>query len=234
MDRRLGGPLPHQLPNPTRADPSPINLSPKGRMRYYPQFPRTIPQKRARSHALLTRPPLAPKCSLDLHVLGLPPAFVLSQDQTLKLKAPSLALSLTSNLAHLSSGPERPDNHLCLSSHSEPVSRQTVKLTPGSSLSLPGRYASSSVEKQPNRPHIPSDIHQCQKAKEPKSRNKRHSHDATSGHPFPEFPQGPQTKKPASPSPSAFPPSVKRYLRRAVRSRKSLCAFFFAEPLHFS
>ena len=58
MDRRLGGPLPHQLPNPTRADPSPINLSPKGRMRYYPQFPRTIPQKRARSHALLTRLPL--------------------------------------------------------------------------------------------------------------------------------------------------------------------------------
>ncbi len=33
-----------------------------------------------------------------MHVLGLPPAFVLSQDQTLKLKA--LRLSLTSNLAH--------------------------------------------------------------------------------------------------------------------------------------
>src|SRR5690606_5896518 len=87
MDRRLGRPLPHQLPNPTRADPSPINLSPEGRMRYYPQFTRTIPQRRARSHALLTRPPLAPKGSLDLHVLSLPPAFVLSQDQTLKLKA---------------------------------------------------------------------------------------------------------------------------------------------------
>jgi hypothetical protein len=27
-DRRLGRPLPHQLPNPTRADPPPINLSP--------------------------------------------------------------------------------------------------------------------------------------------------------------------------------------------------------------
>ena len=42
--------------------------------------------RRAYSHALLTRPPLDPKISLDLHVLGLPPAFVLSQDQTLKLK----------------------------------------------------------------------------------------------------------------------------------------------------
>ena len=40
------------------------------------------------AHVLLTRPPLVslPKeiNSLDLHVLGTPPAFVLSQDQTLK------------------------------------------------------------------------------------------------------------------------------------------------------
>ena len=45
------------------------------------------------AHVLLTRPPLSfrvfhPKASaaetpLDLHVLGTPPAFVLSQDQTL-------------------------------------------------------------------------------------------------------------------------------------------------------
>ena len=40
-------------------------------------------------HALLTRPPLelirasTPQSPLDLHVLGTPPAFVLSQDQTL-------------------------------------------------------------------------------------------------------------------------------------------------------
>ena len=38
------------------------------------------------THALLTRPPLTPKGSLDLHVLGTPPAFILSQDQTLMLK----------------------------------------------------------------------------------------------------------------------------------------------------
>ena len=38
------------------------------------------------THALLTRPPLTPKGSLDLHVLGTPPAFILSQDQTLKIK----------------------------------------------------------------------------------------------------------------------------------------------------
>ena len=42
------------------------------------------------AHVLLPRPPLAslPKeiHSLDLHVLGTPPAFVLSQDQTLTKK----------------------------------------------------------------------------------------------------------------------------------------------------
>src|SRR4029078_12255827 len=58
------------------------------RIRHYSQFPEAIPKKGARSHALLTRPPLGPKSSLDLHVLSLPPAFVLSQDQTLKLKGP--------------------------------------------------------------------------------------------------------------------------------------------------
>ena len=58
MDRRLGGPLPHQLANPTRAHPIPINLSPCGRIRYYSEFPRAIPNRRARSHVLLTRLPL--------------------------------------------------------------------------------------------------------------------------------------------------------------------------------
>ena len=57
------------------------------RIRHYSQFPRVIPDQKARSHALLTRPPLTPKGPLDLHVLSLPPAFVLSQDQTLKFES---------------------------------------------------------------------------------------------------------------------------------------------------
>ena len=44
-----------------------------------------IPHPEVDFHALLTRAPLIPKDAFDLHVLGLPPAFVLSQDQTLKL-----------------------------------------------------------------------------------------------------------------------------------------------------
>ena len=39
--------------------------------------------QRVDSHVLLTRSPLKLKLSYDLHVLGVPPAFILSQDQTL-------------------------------------------------------------------------------------------------------------------------------------------------------
>jgi hypothetical protein len=41
---------------------------------------------------LLTRAPLCIATAFDLHVLGLPPAFILSQDQTLKLKLIPLLL----------------------------------------------------------------------------------------------------------------------------------------------
>ena len=50
------------------------------------------------THALLTRPPLSHRsiirriskgASFDLHVLGTPPAFILSQDQTLRSNGPS-------------------------------------------------------------------------------------------------------------------------------------------------
>src|ERR1700739_1422552 len=57
-DRRLGEPLPHQLANQTRADPSAINLSPYGLCRYYPKFPWVVPNRRVRSHVLLSRLPL--------------------------------------------------------------------------------------------------------------------------------------------------------------------------------
>ena len=46
-------------------------------------FGRLSPSTRQVTHVLLTRPPLGQKSPLDLHVLGTPPAFVLSQDQTL-------------------------------------------------------------------------------------------------------------------------------------------------------
>ena len=96
MDRRLGRPLPHQLPNPTRADPPPINLSPKGRIRHYPQFPEAIPEKRARSHALLTRPPLILLCARLACVR--PAASVRSEPGSNSQVETAKAVSLTSNL----------------------------------------------------------------------------------------------------------------------------------------
>ena len=57
------------------------------------RFQLLSPSERQVAHTLLTRPPLSHPFSLtevlrqgasfDLHVLGTPPAFVLSQDQTL-------------------------------------------------------------------------------------------------------------------------------------------------------
>ena len=44
---------------------------------------------------LLTRAPLSPKTSFDLHVLGMPPAFVLSHNQTLKLSKLDKRLKFT-------------------------------------------------------------------------------------------------------------------------------------------
>ena len=54
-------------------------------MGYYAGFPRPIPHLRARSIALLTLSPLTLAGSFDLHALAMPPAFNLSQDQTLQL-----------------------------------------------------------------------------------------------------------------------------------------------------
>ena len=57
------------------------------------RFQLLSPSERQVAHVLLTRPPLSLKnvipkksvlkASFDLHVLGTPPAFILSQDQTL-------------------------------------------------------------------------------------------------------------------------------------------------------
>ena len=62
-------------------------------------FPEVFPTSGQVTHVLLTRPPLdwkelPPSASFDLHVLSTPPAFILSQDQTLQLNSASLATRL--------------------------------------------------------------------------------------------------------------------------------------------
>ncbi len=97
-DRRLGKPLPYQLANQTRAHPIPINLCRSEHVscaKYevlitvssgYPSVWGRLPTR----YSPVRRFPklhLAETAfhffSLDLHVLGTPPAFILSQDQTL-------------------------------------------------------------------------------------------------------------------------------------------------------
>ena len=105
-DRRLGGPLPLQLANQTRGHLS-AHKALVARScglatlcGISSRFQLLSPTERQVPHALLTRSPLSdlPKeiTPFDLHVLGTPPAFVLSQDQTLKklyLKAEALKSS---------------------------------------------------------------------------------------------------------------------------------------------
>ncbi|WP_301546315.1 hypothetical protein, partial [Paracoccus saliphilus] len=61
----------------------------------------------------------------------------------------------------------------------------------------------SQSNKQPNRPHISSDSHQCQKAEETKSRKMRHTSDAPTGRSFPNCLQTGQSL--GQPGPSSVP-----------------------------
>ena len=92
--RCLGEPLPHQLADRPRDPPRapehfftrPCDrVKASGISRRFQRLSRSLGQV---SHVLLTRSPLSPGASsgisFDLHVLGTPPAFVLSQDQTLR------------------------------------------------------------------------------------------------------------------------------------------------------
>ena len=96
-DRRLGGPLPHQLANPTQAHliaqgPKIPCFPPKGvcgisnRFRLLSPTTGQIPKHYSpvRRSSAGCKHPLLP---LDLHVLSLPPAFNLSHDQTLQFKS---------------------------------------------------------------------------------------------------------------------------------------------------
>ena len=93
----LGEPLPHQQadgPRPHPEAPEPLLISTCVMMRssgINPGFPGLSRSSGQIGHVLRTRSPLRQtrpyglrNASLDLHALGAPPAFVLSQDQTLQ------------------------------------------------------------------------------------------------------------------------------------------------------
>ena len=92
----LVGRYPYQQANPPRARPRPEAEAtlfrparkPDGASGINPGFPGLSRCRGLITHVLLTRSPLSPWpkpwFSLDLHGLSAPPAFVLSQDQTLR------------------------------------------------------------------------------------------------------------------------------------------------------
>ena len=92
-DRCLGEPLPHQLANRTRALLSAISFHsmPVSSICGISSRFRTLSPVRGQiPHVLLTRPPRTSSeasFSFDLHVLSTPPAFILSQDQTLRCRS---------------------------------------------------------------------------------------------------------------------------------------------------
>ena len=92
-DRRLGGPLPPQPANRTHAHPRASHLAARGCPQtaasgVNPPFGGLSRSRGQVAYALLTRAPVVSGASsllpLDLHVLGLSLAFILSQDQTLR------------------------------------------------------------------------------------------------------------------------------------------------------
>ena len=102
--RRPGGPLPRRLANGTHAPPPPSKLSPPRDaperayavlVRVSPGYPPVAGGLHTR-YAPVRRSPARHCCRplpLDLHVLGLPLAFILSQDQTLRCNYPVSAPS---------------------------------------------------------------------------------------------------------------------------------------------
>ena len=92
--RRLGGPLHRQQSNGTHARPRPRRrfahrrMPSQGRMAGYPAFPPAIRPSGVGcirvTHPSATLNPPKGILPYDLHVLGLPLAFILSQDQTLR------------------------------------------------------------------------------------------------------------------------------------------------------
>ena len=99
MDRRLGGPLPHQQANPTRVHLIPPEFfTPDHAVLCayavlaaisdcYPPVQGRLPTRyspvRHSVHTIFLPKDSVGMSSFDLHVLGTPPGFVLSQDQTL-------------------------------------------------------------------------------------------------------------------------------------------------------
>ena len=167
MDRRLGRPLPHQLPNPTRADPLAINLSTPITRSAHPVL---LPVSQGYSEPKgtfprVTHPSAAtPDCSGAARLACVrPAASVRSEPGSNSQVETPLGVSLTSNLRTSDLQTEVHRFSLCPCAQVAEATRthKTVKLTPTSSThpsrDTPSRpICCDQTPMRPNRPHIPS------------------------------------------------------------------------------
>ena len=149
----------------------PEGLCPAGIIRYQPQFPTVVPNPGVGSHALLTRPPLpeANPRPLDLHVLSAPPAFVLSQDQTLSF-----------TLAEPTGKPQPEPPTSPLSRRTRPLEPTTPTRTRGTRPArLDARTADPSKGRRPHIPTLPDTLVQraCRGDEQPARRGHDHRRD---------------------------------------------------------
>ncbi len=110
---------------------------------------------------------LDPKVSFDLHVLGMPPAFVLSQNQTLKLKSDKpggigpAGRHLWEPFLH------KYTNWCCLRIRTFVSNRSGEpqrKVTLRNGINLTDRPKPRGPRRPGRRPHVPSSNQQCQRA----------------------------------------------------------------------
>ena len=111
-------------------------------MRSYPQFPKAIPHPNDRSlrdaHPSATKD-RNPPC--DLHVLSMPPAFALSQDQTLRF------FTTCATAPHHTGGQPR---HTSSEQKARNPTRQTQAIQTNHAYEYAGRHKTTQATVQPN------------------------------------------------------------------------------------
>ena len=170
-DRRLGRPLPHQQPNRTQAAPKAHHcFGPQPICGISPSFPGLSPT----SGYVPTRysPVRHSHCwACDLHVLSMPPAFTLSQDQTLRFihqpaspqehqlapNHPTLTLSPTYPQPpnkQPDTKPHHPRHPPPLSSKHPSADRASHPLTPSSTSAPPDQKEGNAIHQPSTQPSI--------------------------------------------------------------------------------
>ena len=137
-DRRLGRPLPHQLANQAQATPMAHRcFEPQLICGISPSFPGLSPTS---GHIPTCYSPVRRShCwAHDLHVLSMPPAFTLSQDQTLKF----ISITNSKTVSNTSRGYPNLKTNRSLNPSHEPVN----------SRSQHNHQISSSSQRQPRIP----------------------------------------------------------------------------------